>query len=121
MTNVTIFESLLITHFVMDWIFQTSWEALQKDKKWLPLFVHCFVYSVGFIPAFWYFNVNFIWLILIFVSHIILDRRKFEFWVLKRVKNIEKEKISESFWNILLIGVDQTFHLAIIFIVAVFS
>ncbi len=119
--NLTVFEAFLITHFVMDWIFQWNWEAMKKSKEWLPLFFHCTVYTAGFIPAFIFFNVNFLWLLLIFVSHVILDKRSLEFWILEKFKGVKKDDVGEPIFTILLIGIDQTLHLAILTLIVIFS
>ena len=105
----------------MDWIFQWKWEAMNKSKKWLPLFFHCSVYTIGFIPAFWLYKINFWWLALIFLSHIVFDRRAFEIWLLEKFKGVKKEEIPESLWQILLIGIDQTLHIAVLVGIVIFS
>ena len=47
MGNLTLFEALFVTHLIMDWIFQWEWEAINKPKKWLPLFFHCTINTIG--------------------------------------------------------------------------
>lgn len=121
MIKLTVFEAFFITHLVMDWIFQWKWEALGKSKKLLPLFFHCTVYTAGFIPAFIFFKVGFVWLLPIFLSHIILDNRKSEVWLVERFKGTKPGDITESMTNILFIGVDQTIHLAVLALVIILS
>ena len=111
----------MITHFVMDWIFQWKWEAFNKDKKWPALLFHCLVYTIGFIPAFLIYNLNLIWLLFIFFSHVVLDQRDFEVWLIEKFKGLKKEEVPESFWQIMLIGVDQTLHLVVLAIIVIFS
>ena len=118
--NLTIFEALVITHFVMDWLFQTKWEADNKSKKWLPLFVHSSIYTLGFIPVFFWYQIGFSWLALLFLSHVFLDRRPFEIWWLKTVKRFTKENAPEWFWFMLLIAVDQTFHILVLTAIILF-
>jgi hypothetical protein len=117
MLALTLFEALFITHFVMDWVFQTEWEAMNKSKKWSALCVHCFIYTIGFIPVFFVYEVNFLWLVFIFISHIILDQRKFLMWWMEKVKRFNVQTTSESLKLILLIGVDQTFHILVLAII----
>ena len=112
--NLTLFEALFLTHFISDWLFQTQWEAMNKSKKWPPLIVHSFIYSLFFIPVFYFYKVNFIYLLVLFFSHAILDNRKFEFWWLDKIKMTKKEVVGETTWIILVIGIDQVFHLAIL-------
>lgn len=120
MHALTLFEALLITHFIMDWIFQWKWEAMNKSKNWFALLFHCFVYTVGFVPVSLIYNINLEWLLLIFVSHIICDKRNFEIWLLEKFKGFKREENSESSWNIVLIGVDQTLHLIILSLIVFF-
>ena len=112
--NLTPFEALFITHLVADWLFQTYWEATNKAEKFLPLFVHSLIYTLCFIPAFYYFEFNWLFLLILFGTHLILDNRKFELWWLDKIKGVRKDKTSELTWNILIIGVDQSFHLLIL-------
>jgi len=121
MFKLTIFEALLMTHLAVDFLFQGKWEAMNKSKKWLPLFFHCTVYTVGFIPVFLIYKINLIWLILLFVSHAILDRRKLEIWFLKNFKGVSKKDTPESLWKMLLIGSDQILHILILVLIIIFS
>ena len=121
MHELTLFEAFLITHLVMDWTFQWKWEAINKSKSWLALFFHCFIYTIGFIPVFLIYNINFLWLFLIFISHVIFDQRKFEIWILEKFKGFKRGPELESFWNIMLIGIDQTLHLVILALIVIFS
>lgn len=105
----------------MDWVFQTHWEAMDKAKKWFPLTVHSTIYAAGFIPSLYFFKVNFLWLVLIFLSHFILDQRKLETWLLEKLKGFKKESIPEAGWWILMIGVDQTLHLAVLALITLLS
>jgi len=50
----------------------------------------------------------------LFASHMILDNRKFEYWWLNKIKRTQKSDVGEPLWTILLIGVDQVFHLAVL-------
>jgi len=121
MPALTPFEALFITHFTVDWIFQWNWEAMNKSKNWLALLFHCLVYTVGFVPVFLIYNINLGWLLLIFISHAICDKRDFEIWILEKFKGFKRAGIPESLWNIVLIGVDQTLHLIILSLIVLFS
>lgn len=105
----------------MDWIFQWKWEAMNKSKNILALFFHCFVYTVGFIPVFLIYDINFLWLLSIFISHAVFDKRSFEIWILEKFKGFKRGGELEPFWNITLIGVDQTLHLVILGLIVIFS
>ena len=121
MYELTLFEALLLTHFVVDWIFQWKWEAKNKSKKWFPLFSHCTVYTIGFIPVFLIYGINLIWLILLFVSHIVLDERRFEIWLLENFRGVARKNTSDFLWTMLLIGTDQIFHIIILALVVIFN
>jgi len=121
MHNLTLFEAMLTTHFVMDWIFQRKWEEMNKDRKWIPLIVHCLIYTFGFIFVFWWYEINFLWLVLIFFSHLVLDRKKFVYWILEKMKDMKKEETPEFLWQMFLIGTDQILHFIVLAAVVVFS
>lgn len=112
---MTVFSYLLIGHLIGDFLFQTSWMAMFKATKWLPLIVHCVVYtiSVTTVVFFGYGLLPIGAISLLFVSHIFLDRRVFVAWW---VKHIMQTKGSESKW--LSIMVDQIFHIIILGAVA---
>ena len=121
MFKLTLLEALLVTHILVDWIFQWKWEAMNKSKKWLPLFFHCTVYTVGFIPVFLIYKISLAWLVLLFVSHVILDRRKFEIWLLENFKGIIKKDTPEAIWTMFLIVTDQILHVVILVLIVIFN
>ena len=121
MANLTLFEIFLITHLIMDFIFQRQWEALNKHTRLKALIFHCFIYTIGFIPVFWLLNINFLWLIVIFVSHFIIDQNSIVLWLLEKFKGIEKEKVSESLWTLFLIGIDQILHASVLIFIIIFQ
>ena len=112
---MTVFSYLLIGHLIGDFLFQTSWMAMFKATKWLPLIVHCFVYtiSVSAVVFLEYGVLPILAILLLFISHMFLDRRIFVSWW---VKHIMKTDGTESKW--LCIMVDQIFHLIILGAVA---
>ncbi|MGO0063653.1 DUF3307 domain-containing protein [Brevibacillus fluminis] len=108
---MTLFEVLLVAHFVGDYLFQTSWMAMNKAKNWAALLVHCAVYTLVL-----YVAANLIWakqplswpaLAVIFFGHVILDRRTFVAWWVRKIM-----MAPESSW--LGIMADQIFHLLLI-------
>lgn len=121
MYQFTLFEALIITHLIGDFLFQSRWETLNKDKKLLPLFLHCFIYTICFIPVFLIYKANLVWLFFIFVSHIILDQRKFELWIIEKIKRFRKEEVKDWLWWAALMVTDQTCHLIILVIITLFS
>nr|WP_285851213.1 DUF3307 domain-containing protein [Sporosarcina aquimarina] len=106
---------MLIGHLIGDYLLQTSWMAAGKATKWAPLLTHCFVYTsavsasllidTGMIP---------LWVVaIIFVSHVILDRRRFVAWWSMTIMGV---KHGEPAW--LLIMADQIFHIIVLAIIA---
>lgn len=121
MHQLTFFEALIITHLIGDFLFQSKWEALNKDKKRLPLLFHCFIYTVCFIPAFLIYNTSLLWLLLIFVSHIILDQRRFELWLIEKVKGFRKKETQDWRWWVLFMGTDQVLHFVVLVLIVLFG
>lgn len=50
MISISILIFMLATHWVADFVCQTDWMARNKSQSNLPLFVHCLVYTLVFIP-----------------------------------------------------------------------
>lgn len=54
--------SLLVVHFVADFLLQNNWMALNKSKKLEALTLHCLVYSLCFFPLWgWKFFLITFW------------------------------------------------------------
>jgi len=139
---MNLFGALLVTHFVADWIFQSQWEANNKSKNLWALIHHCGIYTLLFLPVLFLFKAGdglfqVLILLTLFFSHAILDNRKFEFWIMRR-KGIylseegvlpgprpysldcksKKQEMDLGLWWIILIGVDQTFHIFVLGLIA---
>lgn len=110
---MTLFEVLFLAHLVGDFLLQNGWMAANKAKKWLPLLVHCTVYTLVLVIAAKFFSpgpsLSLPAIALIFFGHIILDRRTFVAWW---VRHIQTAKGQEAGW--LSIVTDQILHLLII-------
>lgn len=108
---MTPFSILFLAHLVGDYLFQTSWMAANKAKQWQPLVVHSAVYTFCIVVFAWFGfgGLSFGAILLIFVSHLILDQRSFVQWW---VKTIMRTTGKEAGW--LSILVDQIFHLLIL-------
>ena len=121
MANLTLFEILFIVHLIMDFIFQRQWEGLNKHTRLKALIFHCSIYTIGFIPVFWFLNINFLWLIVIFASHFIIGQNSIVLWILEKLKGVKEEKTSESIWTLLLIGTDQMLHVFVLILIIIFQ
>lgn len=69
---LTFFESLILGHFVGDYILQNNWMALNKTKSWVPCFVHVALYTLAICLFTWTFNLW--WILVVFTSHWFIDR-----------------------------------------------
>lgn len=79
---MTLFSWLLVGHLVGDFLLQTRWMAQQKNKHWEPLVLHTVVYTLT-VSLLAQLAGGLRWqaVALIFLSHLILDRRNFvNFW-----------------------------------------
>lgn len=88
--------------------------ANQKEKNWLALAVHSLVYTTTvYLFSLAAGGISLGAVIVIFVSHFILDQRSLVRWWLTHVS-----RSPELIW--LQIIVDQTFHLLILFVIALY-
>ena len=123
---MTIPISLLIAHFIGDFVLQSDWMATNKSKLWLALWWHTWVYSfvmffgatavLGLTPivtAFWAIT---------FITHFITDavtsRITGRLWFVRVIEpcNGPGKKFYGSFdcgnrhWFFVMIGFDQLIH-----------
>ena len=103
-----------LTHFLADLI--NHW--MEKRGKFLPILLHSALYAVFFSPLFWWLEVNFLWLILIFGSHTLIDSQWDSFaWLVEKILRHE-----EVLWyKIVTLGLDQALHLSVPIIIALFA
>jgi len=95
---MTLFESLVVTHLLGDFVLQTEYEAMNKMKGSFlnrALFSHCLTYALCFIPVLWHFQLSLYWLAIIFGSHMFLDRRWPIVWWITTVKRTSKETLEK--------------------------
>lgn len=109
-----IFSYLLVGHLVGDYLLQTNWMAVNKRTNWLALIVHSAVYTICITLALFIGSRDFpiAAILLVFVSHIFLDRHRFVAWWAKSIMSVDEKKAG---W--LLIMVDQTFHILLLAVV----
>lgn len=105
---MTLFDWLLVGHLVGDYLLQNRWMAIGKFNYWLPLLVHSTVYTITVtLLALLDGGLNWNAIALIFLAHVLLDRRGFvKFWT---------ERITGSAnvpW--LIIMVDQAWHIVVL-------
>lgn len=112
---MNLFAYLLLGHLVGDYLLQTSWMAMNKANKWVPLLTHCFVYTLSVCLAIFIAGLSLpiAVVLIIFISHVFLDKRVFVVWWAKHIMGVKQP---EGNW--LIIMADQVFHLLILGFIA---
>jgi hypothetical protein len=116
---VSLFDWLLVSHLVGDFLLQSYNMAMRKAQDWSWMFRHIAAYTVVVtIPIVCYTMVHRVpgWLAIVAVlfiagTHIVLDRRDFTGWWLQRVVRAPSHA-----W--LPVVVDQVFHVVTLVVVA---
>ncbi|MDP4127319.1 MAG: DUF3307 domain-containing protein [Bacillota bacterium] len=105
------FDFLLLAHLIGDFPLQTSWMAMNKAEKWLPLLAHSTLYTavIEIISLVGFGGLALWQLLVVLLAHVLLDRRKFVAWWVKKVMRTD---LSGNGW--LGIMVDQVFHVTIL-------
>lgn len=112
MFNSNLFITLLVGHLVGDYVLQNAWMANNKTKQLLPLLTHSLVYTFTlFIFSLRIAPLNYLALLLIFTSHVLLDNRRLVSWWVSTIN-----KSPNLTW--LSIVIDQTFHILVIYYIS---
>lgn len=80
MVDVITFVWLMIfAHFIGDYVLKTEWLAETKGKEWYNMLVHCVLYtgSVGWVLMKGTYGFPYVGMIMLFVSHWIIDTWKY--------------------------------------------
>lgn len=64
---------LIVGHFIGDWALQNRWMAEHKHEWIEVLIAHCFIYTGIISIVLKYYNVNLIFIMFIFISHLVTD------------------------------------------------
>jgi hypothetical protein len=110
----TIPISLLVLHFIGDFLLQSNWMALNKSKSWRALLAHCAVYSACFLP----FGLAFAGIT--FLGHVLTDavtsRITSKLWFFEQAAGGVNEwhyiPGGKRHWFFVTIGADQLIHYA---------
>lgn len=118
--NLTVIFTIIIMHFIADFIFQDEVWALGKSKKLAPLLKHTSVYSIMWIiPMFFLFwgevHPTMIFVGVTFIAHTITD------YFTSRVvsKRFDKKHFGSpipNFGAFTIIGFDQVLHYVQLFL-----
>ncbi|MGE5613926.1 MAG: DUF3307 domain-containing protein [Bacillota bacterium] len=102
---------LLVGHIAGDFLLQNRWMAGNKSTKLLPLLVHTSVYTAAVaLFAFLGGGINVLGYPVLFVAHLVLDRRGFVLWWSKMIT-----KSDDTPW--LLMMIDQSWHAVVLALV----
>lgn len=102
----------LLGHLVGDYLLQTDWQAVNKKKPgligWVACLIHCITWTVSVLIFTDWWSPKLV--VLIFLSHIVLDRTQ----LVKVFLKIARKK--DDFW--LIIVCDNTIHLVFLWLIA---
>lgn len=106
MINIYIIFSILIIHWIADFVLQTDWEAQNKSKSWNALLSHTMTYSLLWFPIILIvlgFQQAVIFTTITFLAHTITDcftsRLNSRLW--------REQKVHNFFVSV---GFDQVLH-----------
>ncbi|MCX6748501.1 MAG: DUF3307 domain-containing protein [Candidatus Pacearchaeota archaeon] len=118
---IKIFIILVLNHFVSDWILQPTYWGFTKMKSSKTRFYHSIQYAIFFIPAFYFLNINFLWLLYLFATHFIIDSYVIINWWDKNIRNaINKKRIPKNEPpRFVSITEDQIIHILLLISIAI--
>ena len=111
---INIFTILILTHFISDWFLQPSKWAKNKIKIFKYRFFHCIQYSILFIPVLYFLQINLLWVLWIFITHLYIDSYRFVKWWNKNITKSNKPPL----W--FMIVQDQILHILVLIPVVIF-
>ena len=113
MISLTVIFTILIGHFIADFILQSDWMAINKSKDNVPLAFHCLVYAdiMFFMACILFYKeivghnwiMPFSWLAINTLLHFITD------YFTSRI-NADLWKNGKRHWFFVNIGFDQLIH-----------
>jgi hypothetical protein len=109
---MSLFDRLLIAHILGDWLFQTEWQATNKERNWRAMAAHVGVYHLivlavlahacGLADPRIYGGVAFLAL-----THALIDRR----WPVLRLMRALRIVVNREPDRLLGMAIDQGLHL----------
>ena len=131
----------LAIHFLDDYFLQIFFSKIfeklnvnYSKRNWQGLSFHCLCYIIGFVPVFWWLHINFLWLILLFGLHYLIDGY-LRFWkntdsyyplsrflrdIIKSTASRKINLIKDAFKRARFQIIDQLFHFLILGIILIF-
>ena len=114
--NYDIFLFLIVGHAVGDFLLQTSWQAENKSRIWKALITHGLVYSVViYLITLMAGGISLLSIVVIFLSHVLLDKGNIVNWWLKTIKKEQTDNTQIGFL------VDQSLHVLVLLIVTIIN
>ncbi len=106
---MNLFTWMLVGHLAGDFLLQSAWMAEKKAVEWKPLLAHCFTYTA--LVAIFALPVGGISLpamALIFLGHLIIDKRKLVHLWAKHVSradgNTWLKVVQDQSWHIIVLA-----------------
>jgi len=113
--------SLIVLHFVSDWILQPRSVAKRKTTslKWMGK--HVAVIHVAFALYAWYFGISQFNVAVNTFVHMVIDKSVWSLYGIYRGpfdgKYLEYNKCAEDYWYYFAIAIDQIMHLVILVLI----
>ena len=100
----TILMSILVAHFVGDWLLQTNWQAVNKSRNVLPLTIHVLTYTLV-LATVMIWVVPIWWVVVNALAHFATD-----VWTSRLTSHYSVQGDRQRFFAV--IGADQLIHYA---------
>jgi len=116
--NTSLFIVLYVGHKIADYLFQTDYQASNKQSNWGALLLHCLTYTLilsllAFVTIGFF---NWTTVFILFISHVLIDKRAILIWWARNIKKMEDTNNQAS--QTALMELDQAFHYIIIFMIS---
>ncbi len=106
---MNLFTWMLVGHLAGDFLLQSSWMAEKKAVEWIPLVAHCLTYTAAVaiftLPV---GGLSLTAMILIFLGHFVIDRRRFVHLWAKHVSraggNSWLKVVQDQSWHIIVLA-----------------
>lgn len=114
--------SIIVIHFLADFVCQSDWMALNKSKHWDPLVIHGLAYTF----CFWLCDFSWPFLCVTFVTHTLTDaltsRATSKLWFITLGEQVDSPNLDyptfefarvfprKRHWFFVMIGFDQLIH-----------
>jgi len=124
---------ILLGHLVGDFLLQNNWLATNKTKYnglgWATCLIHCYLYTIA--VSLFTQNIDVLWIIIVFLSHFIIDKFGIPEKYLKMINGRSLERfindpenaayspyigLRAGFYILVYTVVDNTMHLVLMYL-----